>query len=176
MSIQGPPTAGYTSSPGSVKVDEVFNFLDGSFTNIVSWDWDFGDTLGTSTDQHPTYSYTAAGNYTVCLRVTDTFGCRDSICAEVIVFMPPAVPNAFSPNGQGENNIFSVLGGPYKELEFRIYNNWGELIFESDEQKRGWDGTRDGVAQPIGVYIYTVRAVTLDDEKHSIKGDVTLLR
>jgi gliding motility-associated-like protein len=176
VSIQGPPTALYTSTPPSVKVDEFFSFLDGSFTNVVNWDWDFGDTLGASTDQHPTYSYTAAGNYTVCLRITDTFGCRDSICAEVIVFMPPAVPNAFSPNGQGANNIFSVLGGPYKELEFRIYNNWGELIFESDEQKRGWDGTRNGVAQPVGVYVYTVRAVTLDDEKHSIKGDVTLLR
>ena len=72
--------------------------------------------------------------------------------------------------------MFSVLGGPYKELEFRIYNNWGELIFESDEQSRGWDGTREGVEQPVGVYIYTVRAVTLDDASHTLKGDVTLLR
>ncbi len=176
VSIQAPPTAGYSSSPASVKVNELFSFLDGSFTNIVSWYWDFGDTLGTSTNQHPTYSYSAAGNYTVCLRVTDVFSCEDSICDEVIVFMPPQVPNAFSPNGEGANNVFSVLGGPYKELEFKIYNNWGELIFESDEQSKGWDGTRDGADQPVGVYIFTVIAVTLDDEQHTIKGDVTLLR
>jgi len=176
VSIQAPPTAGFTSSPGSVKVNENFTFADISFSNIVDWQWDFGDTLGTSTDQHPTYNYGAAGNYTVCLVITDIMDCMDSTCEEVIVFMPPALPNAFSPNGQGGNDVFSVLGGPYKELEFRIYNNWGELIFESDEQSRGWDGTRDGIEQPVGVYIYTVRAVTLDDEQHSIKGDVTLLR
>lgn len=176
VAIQGSPTAGFTSTPESVKVDEVFTFADISFTNVVDWQWDFGDTLGVSTDQHPSYSYSEAGNYNVCLVITDIMECRDSICDEVIVFMPPAVPNAFSPNGQGGNNVFSVLGGPYKELEFRIYNSWGELIFESDEQSKGWDGTRDGANQPIGVYIYTVRAVTLDDEKHSIKGDVTLLR
>ena len=90
--------------------------------------------------------------------------------------MPPQIPNAFSPNGSGQNNSFNVLGGPYLELNFKIYNNWGELIFESDQQSKGWDGTRDGVAQPIGVYIYTVNAVTLDKEQYTLKGDVTLLR
>ena len=176
VSIQGPPTAGFNSSPASVKVNENFNFSDFSFTNIINWDWDFGDTIGTSTDQHPIYSYTAAGNYIVCLRVTDIFDCKDTICDEVIVFMPPQVPNAFSPNGDGTNNVFNVLGGPYKELDFKVYNNWGELIFESADQAKGWDGTRNGVEQPVGVYVYTLIAVTLDDEKHSIKGDVTLLR
>jgi gliding motility-associated-like protein len=142
----------------------------------MSWQWDFGDSLGTSTQQNPSYSYAAAGNYTVCLTIIDNINCKDVICNEVIVFMPPVVPNAFSPNGIGENNTFNVLGGPYKELDLKIYNNWGELIFESDKQSVGWDGTRDGIEQPIGVYIYTVRAVTLDDEQHTIKGDVTLLR
>jgi len=50
------------------------------------------------------------------------------------------------------------------------------MIFESSEQSKGWDGTKDGIVQPIGVYIYTVRATTMDDVQHSIKGDVTLLR
>ncbi len=176
VAIKGPPTAGFNSSPGSVKVNENFSFTDFSFTNIINWDWDFGDSLGTSTDQHPIYNYSAAGNYIVCLRVTDVFDCKDTICDEVIVFMPPQVPNAFSPNGDGTNNVFNVLGGPYKELDFRVYNNWGELIFESTDQAIGWDGTRNGAEQPVGVYVYTVRAVTLDDEKHSLKGDVTLLR
>ncbi|PJA07555.1 MAG: hypothetical protein COX70_06240 [Flavobacteriales bacterium CG_4_10_14_0_2_um_filter_32_8] len=176
LTIQPPPTAGFSSSPGSVKVNENFSFSDFSFSNIVSWHWDFGDSLGTSILQNPSYNYAAAGNYTVCLVITDNMNCMDSICEEVIVFMPPQVPNAFSPNGVGENNTFNVLGGPYKDLDFKIYNNWGELIFESTQQSKGWDGTRDGVIQPIGVYIYTVRAVTLDDEQHTIKGDVTLLR
>jgi gliding motility-associated-like protein len=176
ITIQGPPTAAFSSAPSSVKVGEDFSFTDLSFANIASWDWDFGDTLGTSTSQNPLYSYDEKGNYVVCLSVTDLLGCKDSVCQEVIVFMPPVVPNAFSPNGEGQNNLFNVLGGPYKQLEFRIYNNWGEIIFESDDQAKGWDGTRDGIDQPIGVYVFTVRATTLDDVKHSLKGDVTLLR
>lgn len=176
IAIQGLPTANYNSSPASVKINEAFNFTDFSVSNITNWYWDFGDGTGTSTDENPTYSYTDAGNYNVCLRVTDVYGCEDSICDVVIVFMPPQVPNGFSPNGDGENDIFYVLGGPYKELDFKIYNNWGELIFESEDQANGWPGTKDGVDQPVGVYIYTVRAVTLDDEQHTIKGDVTLLR
>ena len=174
--IQAPPTAGFNSAPGSVKINQLFSFSDISFVNVIDWQWNFGDGVGTSSQQHPTYSYTDAGNYRVCLTVTDVLGCIDSICDDVIVFMPPAVPNAFSPNGKGGNNTFNVLGGPYKELEFKIYNNWGELIFESNDQSVGWDGRRDGAEQPIGVYIYTVKAVTLNDEPHTLTGDVTLLR
>lgn len=174
--IQAPPTAQFTSSPNSVKVFENFTFTDQSFTNIINWQWNFGDSTGFSTNQNPIYNYNSAGNFTVCLTVTDGLGCKDSICNEVIVFLPPQVPNAFSPNGIGANNTFNVLGGPFKFLEFKIYNNWGEVIYESADQSKGWDGTKDGVAQPIGVYIYTVRATTMDDIPHTIKGDVTLLR
>ncbi len=176
ITIQTPPTAIFNSTPNAVKIGEYFSFTDLSITNIANWFWDFGDTIGTSTVQSPTYSYNEKGNYTVCLNVTDNFGCVDSVCHEVIVFMPPVVPNAFSPNGSGENNTFNVLGGPYKQLEFKIYNNWGEVIFESNDQSLGWDGTKNGVNQPIGVYVYTVKAITMDDVQHTIKGDVTLLR
>ncbi|GAB4248300.1 MAG: hypothetical protein Kow0079_00390 [Vicingaceae bacterium] len=176
VTIGAPPTALFNSSPTSVKVFEDFNFTDQSFSNIVAWSWNFGDGSGTSTQQNPTYSYSESGNYLVCLTVTDFLGCEDSTCNEVIVFMPPAVPNAFTPNGDGQNDIFRVLGGPFKELEFKVYNNWGELIFESSDQSIGWDGTRDGVEQPLGVYVYTVQGITYDDVQHSIKGDVTLIR
>ncbi|MCO6499417.1 MAG: PKD domain-containing protein [Vicingus serpentipes] len=174
--VQSPPTANFNSAPFSAKVGEPFSFTDLSFTSIVDWQWDFGDSLGTSTEQHPIYSYDVRGNYTVCLTVTDNMTCVDSTCQIVIVFLPPLVPNAFSPDGTGANNVFYVLGGPYKELIFKIYNNWGEVIFESRDQAHGWDGKRDGVDQPVGVYVYTVEATTLDDVQHTIKGDVTLLR
>jgi len=174
--VQPPPTAEFSSNPFSVKVGEPFSFTDLSFPNIVNWHWDFGDSLGTALEQNPTYSYGVRGNYNVCLTVTDNMTCVDSACHNVIVFLPPVVPNAFSPNGTGANNYFYVLGGPYKDMELKIYNNWGEVIFISNNQAHGWDGKRDGVDQPIGVYIYTVKATTLDDVQHTIKGDVTLLR
>ena len=74
---------------------------------------------------------------------------------------------------EGEAEVFTTN---YGSLGFRIYNNWGELIFESFDQMNGWDGTYNGIEQPVGVYVYTVRAVTEDDEVHELSGDVTLLR
>ena len=79
-------------------------------------------------------------------------------------------------NGDGQNDILYVKGGPYKELEFKVYNNWGELIFISNNQKDGWDGTKEGVKQPLGVYVWTVNAITEDSAAYKLKGDVTLLR
>ena len=64
----------------------------------------------------------------------------------------------------------------FKELQFDIYNNWGEIIFTSTEQSFGWDGTYNSAIQPMGVYVYTVKATTLDDVQHELSGDVTLIR
>jgi gliding motility-associated-like protein len=72
--------------------------------------------------------------------------------------------------------VFYVFGGPFKTLNFRVYNNWGELVFESNKQSYGWDGTFKGVDQPMGPYVYTVVAVTEDDKEYKTSGDVTLLR
>ena len=108
--------------------------------------------------------------------VTDVNGCTDTTCQQEIISMPPSVPSGFTPNGDGENDVFFVYGGPFKKLDFKIYNNWGELIFESDKQSMGWDGKRKGIDQAIGVYVYTVVGITEDDKEHQLSGDVTLLR
>jgi gliding motility-associated-like protein len=176
IAINPPPVANFTSSPSSVMIGQDFQFTDLSQVNIVNWLWNFGDSTGVATTQNPTYSYISSGYFTVCLTVTDTFGCVDSTCNDVIVFMPPAVPNAFSPNGDGENDEFKVLGGPFISLEFRVYNNWGQIIFESDKQSKGWDGTKDGIDQPVGVYVWTVKAISINGNEYNLKGDVTLLR
>lgn len=142
---------------------------------IVAWEWDFGDSTN-SVLQNPSHSWTAPGQYPIELIVTDSNGCRDTTILDYIISSPPVVPSAFSPNGSGENEIFYVLGGPFTEMELRIYNKWGELIFVSTSQAVGWDGTRDGVMQPVGVYVYTVHAVTPDGQAHYLEGDVTLVR
>ena len=171
------PTAGFISDDYSATLYQNVHFTDQS-NSAVSWLWNFGDSSvdSTSTVQNPTHVYNKGGFYDVCLYVTDASGCTDTICRTEIVSSPPVVPSGFSPNGDGQNDVFYVYGGPFKKLSFRIYNNWGELIFESDNQAKGWDGKRNGIDQAIGVYVYTVVGITQDDEEHSLSGDVTLLR
>lgn len=170
------PLANFTATPEFQSPFENIDFLDGSTGNVTSWSWDFGDGIGTSTSQNPSYAYNAYGVYTVILAVVDTNGCVDTAFRDVVIFLPPSVPTGFSPNGSNSNDILYVYGGIFTELEFKIYNNWGELIFTSTDQTQGWDGTYKGVPQPIGVFVWTVKATTPDGAKHEKAGDVTLLR
>ncbi len=168
------PTADFTIDETPANVSQVIHFFDASVTG-TSWYWDFGDST-TSTLQFPDHSYSEPGIYTVMLVITDDNGCVDTIYKDVIIAVPPLVPSGFTPNGDGQNDVLYVRGGNFTELEFKIYNNWGELIFVSNNQADGWDGTRNAIEQPIGVYVYTVNGVTEDGVKHELSGDVTLLR
>lgn len=169
------PVADFSVNPTYINPFQTVNFTDLS-TPVVNWDWDFGDGIGTSTIQNPSYAFNQSITYQITLIVTDNNGCRDTAVREVIVFLPPQVPSGFSPNGSGSNDMLYVYGGPFKDLEFNVYNNWGELIFTSNDQAIGWDGTYKGAPQPIGVFVYTVKATTPDGAFHERSGDVTLLR
>jgi gliding motility-associated-like protein len=86
------------------------------------------------------------------------------------------VPNLFSPNGDGINDIEYVYGTAIAQLEFRIYNQWGQLVFTSKDQRQGWDGTMSGQKQPVGVYVYIVRATMQDGTVITKKGNITIMR
>jgi gliding motility-associated-like protein len=178
VSIFPGPGANFSSNDYNGNVNQTIHFNDLSSNTSVSWFWDFGDSAidSTSTLQNPSHVYSKGGYYDVCLIVSDINGCSDTICQQEIISMPPSVPSGFSPNGDGVNDILYVYGGPFKKLDFKIYNNWGELIFESDKQSLGWDGKRKEIDQAIGVYVYTLSVITEDDMKHELHGDVTLLR
>ena len=86
------------------------------------------------------------------------------------------VPNIFSPNGDGVNDILYVYSNAIATMDFRIYNQWGQEIFESRSVSTGWDGTAGGAKQPIGVYIYVLQATMQDGTVVNKKGSVTLIR
>lgn len=177
VSVLPGPAANFTADDFTANQNQQVNFSDQS-TGPISWFWDFGDSSAdsTSTLQNPSHVYTEGGYYDVCLLVTDVNGCTDTICKTEIISMPPSVPSGFTPNGDGINDLLYVYGGPFKELNFKIFNNWGEVIFEGSSQADGWDGKRNGIDQPIGVYVYVVTGTTEDGESHKLSGDVTLLR
>lgn len=93
-------------------------------------------------------------------------------CAEPFVF----IPNAFSPNGDKENDALFVRSVVLKEFLLRIFNRWGELVFESTQLHIGWDGTFKGKDLPPDVYDYYLEATCIDDQKYFKKGNITLIK
>ncbi len=85
-------------------------------------------------------------------------------------------PNAFSPNGDGNNDVFILYGTGLTKVNLKVYNRWGEKVFDSQNQWQGWDGTYKGEPQPAGVYTYYAEGVYLNGEIKTRKGSVTLIR
>ncbi len=113
--------------------------------------------------------------------VTNSVGCTDD--ANIVVeFTTPtvAVPNVFSPDGDGTNDFFfPVSSGGVIIVDLKIYNRWGQLVFDNDDLENGWDGNYNGNPAPSDVYIYKIQYKKVDAEDATIfeeKGDLTLLR
>ena len=106
-------------------------------------------------------------------------GCMDT--ATLFVTVDPNlkdffIPNAFSPNGDGNNDVFKVYGSSVRDLTLRVYNQWGELIFESKNAQTGWDGTWKGRPQAVGVYVYVAQVTFFNNVSIKRKGTVELIR
>lgn len=86
------------------------------------------------------------------------------------------VPNLFSPNGDGANDKFEVFGYGIKDFKMKIFNRWGEKVFESINQYDSWDGTYKGVMQNPDIYTYLLQVIYLDDKEATRKGTITLVR
>ena len=106
-------------------------------------------------------------------------GCTDGISAVVATHTLPAdvfIPNAFTPNGDNRNEVFKIEGYVIRSMQLMIFNQWGEKVFESNDQAVGWDGRYKGQMQASGVYIYVCSMTLLDGSKLVKKGSVNLVR
>ncbi len=119
------------------------------------------------------------------LTVQNEYACTASATTSVKVFSGGRVniPNGFSPNGDGHNDVFYILGGPEVKMlkDFSIFNRWGQKIFqvgnaEPNDPGFGWNGTLNGQPAEPGTYVYFVTVVFTDGTAESFKGTVTLLR
>jgi gliding motility-associated-like protein len=163
---------------GSTQVNSFpIPFIDNSF-GAVSWSWDFGVPGLTSTGQNPYFTYPEPGEYLVMLAIQDTLGCRDTTYRTIIVQQEfnLYIPNAFSPDGDGINEVFRAEGTGVREFTLRVYDRWGELLFETDDMGRSWDGTYNGAPAQPGVYVWQLRVKALIGEAYDRMGHVTLVR
>ena len=170
------PTANFTYSPITPVPNEPTTFTNLS-TNATSYLWAFGDNT-TSTDINPVHQYNQTGTYMACLTAYNPSKCPSKICKEVSSDVMPIVgiPSGFSPNGDGQNDILYVEGAAIATLDLKIYNRWGQLVFETTSQSKGWDGTFNGQPQPIDAYAYVLIVNFIDGTAKTLKGNITLLR
>lgn len=154
-----------------------FLFTDLSTENVTLWDWDFGD--GTYSDlQNPVHWYEEIDTYPIELIVETQYGCLDTIGYEVKVepVFTFYVPSSFTPDNNGINDEFFGSGEGYTEYSMYIYNRWGELIFESNDDQYHWDGTYKGEQVQQGTYVYRFYLLDWKGHDHQYKGIVTLHR
>ncbi|MBI3501119.1 MAG: PKD domain-containing protein [Bacteroidetes bacterium] len=175
LTVTAPPSADFSPNNGTYNVGAVIDFVDHS-SNATSWLWNFGDG-NSSTQENPSHQFNQNGTLDVMLIVTNNDGCPDTAKYSFIFNTNiVAVPSAFTPNGDGVNDILKVRGGPLKEMDWRIYNEWGNELFHATDQTQGWDGTYKGKLEPAGRYVYTLTGTTFGDEEINKKGDVTIIR
>jgi len=171
------PTAGFSWGPNPPERNIPVSFTNLSSPDAVSFSWDFGDGQ-TGTSRNPTHEYLASGEYMVTLVAYNALGCPDTFRLPVRVEIDPLldVPNAFTPGRFGTNAVIRVIGYGIVKMEWRIYNRWGQLVFQSASKEQGWDGKFKGKLQPMDVYAYILDAEFADGKKVTKKGDITLIR
>lgn len=180
------PTAAFSSNPNPASsIAPTVNFTDMSTFNIVSWNWNFGDVASnpnTTTAQHPTHEFSGVGTYNVQLIVENQFGCIDTTyqLIEVEDDFVFYAPNAFTPDGDGLNDIFMPLGVGWDlpTFEMMIFDRWGQMIFSTDDYRKGWDGKANGGAEvaQIDVYVWKVSLKDTKGLKHNYIGHVTIVK
>ena len=145
--------------------------------NATRYSWDFGDNSG-SVDKDPVHQFNSSGIWKTCLTAYNSSNCPSIVCKQVPSDILPLIglPTGFSPNGDGENDVLYVRGAAIKEMDLKIYNRWGQLVFETTSQSIGWDGTFNGQPQPVEAYGYVLHASFLDGSQKLLKGNITLLR
>ncbi len=183
INIANSPIANFSANPTSTTLaNSTIIFTDQSLYATV-WNWTFGDVSNaTSILQNTSYTYHDTGTYNVKLIVENELGCSDTaydvihIRADFEIF----IPNTFTPNEDGLNDVFMPkgMGIDAAQFVFYVYDRWGNLIFESDDPTIGWDGRANG-GNEIAQQDTYVWKIALKDElglKHRFTGHINLIR
>ena len=186
-----PPSAEFMNDPDTVNLmDASIQFTDLS-TSAFTWTWDFGDPNSSSNNsvlQDPKHTYSDTGVYCIRLVVTDPGGvCRDTVvhCIKVEAPYTFYIPNAFTPNSDGYNELFYGKGTYIKNFKMWLFDRWGNLIFSCDVNGEPqnfndckWDGKvkRQSDLVEEDVYVWKVNIIDANDKKHNYIGRVTMAK
>jgi gliding motility-associated-like protein len=180
------PDTGYLvraafEEPQFVCPNDLVTFVPHTRGEIQGWRWDFGNGNTSYLQSPPAQQYPVvvrSRDFPVTLFVTNTLGCMDTAiqALHVINNCMVLVPTAFTPNGDGVNDYLYPLNA-YKaqDLEFRVYNRYGQLMFLTRDWTRKWDGRFHGKPQPMGSYVWMLSYIDSDTHEKVFKKGATLL-
>ncbi len=180
LQVLSKPIAQFTFSPNPSEEN-----IPTTFTNLsqpaVQYKWLFGDGDSLITIRRDTlvrHQYRQTGTYDVCLITYNDIGCNDTLCRPVDAVVDPLIDvvTAFTPNEDGVNDRAVVIGFGVVRMTFRIFNRWGQMVFETNDVRNGWDGRFNGKPQPMDAYGYTLEAELLTGDLIRKSGSVTLIR
>jgi gliding motility-associated-like protein len=149
--------------------------------NLIHY-WDFGDGA-TSADTNALHTYFDYGidkTYNVTYTITNNLGCTSTVTkpVNILKLCGEYVPTVFTPNGDGANDFFGpIYAVKALNLVFRVYNRWGQKVFETNNWRTPWNGKINNTAAPTGTYVWLMQYINRDDNKPKVaKGTVVLLR
>ncbi len=175
LDVVNTPVANFDLSPQPADVlnSEISFFNNSIFAD--TWYWDFGDGFSNIEDYSPLHSYFEPGSYQVTLVVTNGI-CSDTVQHQLTIdpVYTLYVPDVFTPNNDGLNDIFLPKGQSISKFEMNIYNRWGEEVYYTDDINLGWDGKIKSEKIVTGEYSYIINIIDDLGVFHSIKGKVLL--
>jgi len=182
ITVYSRPNAAFIYSPQALSIiSPTVQFTDKSSDayGLTYWTWSYGDgsTLNNN-GENPSHTYQDTGTDRASMIVMNNHGCTDT-ATNCLVIDPEFnlyIPSAFSPNGNGVNDIFIPKGNYIKNFEMYIFDRWGMKLFYSNNILNGWDGRLNGVMSQEDTYVYKIKVTDSKNIQHSYIGSITLVR
>lgn len=171
------PQAGLRMSPVNVIMGNNTTLNARQISGVSNYSWVPSTGLSNGSVSNPTVNINQEQLYYI--NMTTSSGCvtTDTLLVRVFAGWDIFVPNVFSPNGDGVNDILNVNLVGVKSLRyFRIYNRWSKKVFETSDAGQGWDGRVNGVLQPMATYVWIAEGIDNNGQTVRKEGSVTLLR
>jgi len=180
VAVHENPHALFTINPESTSLLEPTITITDASIATTSWYWNFGDNNSSPSSDPKEHTYADTGTYKIKLIASNSL-CKDSTSEIVRITLPTSlyIPNTFTPNGDGVNDVFKAQGDGITTFEMVIYDRWGQLVFQSTDINKGWDGKVNGGSNvsATDTYVYVINITALANKHdYTYRGVVNLLK
>ncbi|MDX5320605.1 MAG: gliding motility-associated C-terminal domain-containing protein [Bacteroidota bacterium] len=178
VQVKKRPKAEILINPDDPRINEFVNFYNNGAPGTTEAHWNINNGRIVEEGENIQKRFDKSGNYSVQLVVVDPNGCADTAVTffEIKVEAKVFIPNAFSPNGDGLNDVFAPEISDINFVRLQVFDRWGTQVFDGENYAASWDGSFKGEMVPEGVYVYIVDAIGLDNKRYTYNGTLTVIK